>query len=482
MKIAFLSSEVAPLAKTGGLGDVAGALPKALKKLNIDARVFMPFYGLVDKSKYKVKKVASAAVFIREKSEAFGIWQTELPNSSVKVYLIKHRLFNGKEIYVSGRIMKGKKYTRAKNDVERFSFFTQSALEACKALDFQPDVVHAQDWHTALAADMIKTRNLSDNFFIKTKVLYTIHNLANQGISDPQIIRYAKISPDFPVIKADAENGDINFMVQGILMSDLVNTVSPRYAVEILYHYQGAGLDNILRKRKKDLYGILNGIDTDFFNPKNDKYIKYQYGREDVFKKKNNKVALQKELGLTQDENINLVGFVSRLVWQKGSELITEDMIENLNCQFVFLGTGQKEYEDYLKRLAKKYPKKISANIFFDAALAQKIYAASDIFLVPSRFEPCGLTQMIAMRYGSVPVVRATGGLDDTVDGSVGFKFKKYSSAVLEKILAKALDVYYYDQEHWLKLQKNGMKKDFSWDKSARDYLRLYQKLVARKY
>jgi len=487
MKVAFLSAEAAPLAKAGGLGDVVGALPKALKKMQVDVRIFLPFYGSIDKRSYRCVKVIDVLeVPVDSRWEKISVWQTKLPRSDVCVYLIKHKFFDAKNIYTGRRYKVGNNYTRTKIDVERFSFFTQSALAACQALNFQPAVVHAQDWHTALAADMIKTRNLADNFFINTKVLYTIHNLANQGITSPEIIRYAKVDPNFPIIKADAKNGDINFMVQGILGSDLINTVSRRYAVEILYHYQGAGLDNILRQRKKDLTGILNGIDTQAFDPATDKFIKYNYSAKDLFKKQNNKIFLQKRLGLPQDKSKCLVGFISRLVWQKGIELITDTLVKNADCQFVFLGSGQKEYEDYLARLAKKYPNKFNVNIKFDVVLAQQIYAASDMLLVPSRFEPCGLTQMIAMRYGSVPVARRTGGLADTINNynyslkrANGFLFTEFSAGALAKILNKAVNLYYSNPDKWLKLQKNCLRQDFSWERSARQYLAVYKKLLS---
>lgn len=489
MKVAFLSAEVAPLAKAGGLGDVAASLPKALYNLDIDVRIFMPFYGLINKHQYKCKLVASNVnIAIDNYNEKVSLWQTKLPGTSVCVYLIKHKFFNSKNIYATSRKTVGDKYTRAHKDVERFSLFTQAALEACKVLNFKPNIVHAQDWHTALAADMIHTRNLSDNFFINTKILYTIHNLANQGITSPQIIRYAKVDPNFPVVQADAKDGDINCMVQGIMSSDLINTVSPRYAVEILYHYQGAGLDNILRRRKKDLHGILNGVDYDIFNPKSDPYIKYRYTGVNSTNKKKNKLFLQKKIGWKTDANKCLVGLVSRLVWQKGIELIDQDLLHNTDCQFVILGTGQKEYENYLQKLAKRYPNKLKLYTFFDAPLAQQIYAASDMFLVPSRFEPCGLTQMIAMRYGSVPVVRRTGGLADTVKNygstpfsrkhATGFIFNKFSATALKQSLGKALKIYHEYPDKWAQLQKNCLQQDFSWDKSAKQYMLLYKKLL----
>ncbi len=277
-------------------------------------------------------------------------------------------------------------------------------------------------------------------------------------------------------LAVDAQDGDINFMVQGILSADAVNTVSPTYAKEITTSTYGAGLEKIIKDNSNKISGIVNGIDVDFFNPAKDKNIYKKYSLTSLESKTVNKLKLQKELKLPEDKDIALVGFVSRLAWQKGLELITKT-IGNLDCQFVFLGTGQKEYENQLKALAKKYPKKIKAKIMFDVGLAQKFYAASDIFLMPSRFEPCGLGQMIAMRYGTIPVARATGGLVDTINKKLGFTFKEFNKEALEKSLTEALNIYYKKPKKWLKMKRNCMKQDFSWNKSAKQYLKLYKKL-----
>ena len=551
IKVLLLTAELAPIAKVGGLADVAGALPKALVQLGVDIRICLPFYGLIDTVKFKPKKILeNIEVHIDNKVEKISAWKMNLPGTKIPVFLIKHKYFNYKKIYCGKRIMHGNKaltqnnsytcttyschlysknpskypdtlhnfskksdinlcakcksyfasepkYSRGADDIKRFAFFSIAALEVARSIDFVPDVIHAQDWHTALVSDYLKTINKKeDDFFAQTKTLYTIHNLANQGIADTDVVSFAGIDPNLKTIQDDQKDGDINFMVQGILSSDLINTVSKCYAKEILHYYQGAGLDNILKKREKDLYGILNGIDTDFFNPEKDKFIYKKYSLKTLEKKQENKIFLQKKLGLWPDKNIALVGLVSRLVWQKGIELISDDFA-NLNCQFVFLGTGQKEYEKHLLALAKKYPHQFSAKIMFDVKLAQQIYASSDIFLMPSRFEPCGLGQMIAMRYGTVPVVRKTGGLADTVfdfkSGSRlqkkfsflnselkkanGFSFKNFNSKALYKVLDRALDVYYNSPKQWHKLQANGMCHDFSWSKSAREYLELYNKL-----
>ncbi|MDP2708842.1 MAG: glycogen/starch synthase [bacterium] len=439
LKILVAAAEVAPIAKVGGLGDVIGALPKALIKLNLDARVIMPFYGVIDKKKYKIKPIKRG---IKINDETFSLWRTDLPNSAVPVYLIEHANFADKKIY--GGAADGL------NGINKFIFFSRAILESAKAINFMPDVIHLNDWHTAPAASLLK----AELFFNKTKILFTIHNLANQGITPTG-----------------------NLMAEGILNAGLINTVSPTYAREILTKQYGAGLEKILAKRKKSLHGVLNGIDTDFFNPRTDKLIARNYSAADPEKKAANKLSLQKQLNLPSDKNTPLVGLVTRFVWQKGVDLITEKF-SRLNCQFAFLGTGEKKYEQALAALAKKYPRQFSAQIKFDEKLAHRIYAASDIFLVPSRFEPCGLTQLIAMRYGAVPLARATGGLADTISAQVGFTFKKFGAEELYKTLNRALKVYGQKPPAWRQLQLNGMRQDFSWNKSAEEYLKLYKQLL----
>jgi len=443
-KILIAAAEVTPIAKVGGLGDVIGALPKALAKLNLDVRIIMPFYGAINRNKYKIKLIKPN---IKIGAETINLWQTNLPNSTVPVYLIEHGFFKGNEIYSTA-------LADGPEDREKFVFFSQAILKCIRAINFKPDVIHLNDWHTAAVATLLKTDYKNDRFFKQIKTLYTIHNLANQGKTKTK-----------------------NYLAEGILNADLINTVSPTYAKEILTEEYGAGLEKILQARKKQLYGILNGIDTDFFNPQTDRLIKYNYSAQALKNKTANKQTLQRQLGLPPDKNTALVGLVTRFVWQKGIELITEEF-SKLNCQFVFLGMGEKKYENALLALAKKFPNKFNVQIKFDEELAHQIYAASDIFLVPSRFEPCGLTQLIAMRYGAVPVVRSTGGLADTVNEKVGFSFKEYSAPILYKTLNKALNIFYSQPQAWRRLQINGMKQNCSWDKSAREYLKIYKKLL----
>ncbi len=465
LKVLMLGAECSPFAKVGGLADVVGSLPKAIKKQGIDVRLILPLYGSIDREKYKVKKIISNIKVPSGKNFiGINIWQSKLPGSQVKVYFIENKkYFDKKEVYTG-------------NNEERFLFFSLAALYILPVIKFKPNVVHCHDSHTALVPDIVKAGVLDflDNF----KTLYTIHNFRYQGKTGEEALSTGNLHKSFlESLSVDAEDGDINFTVQGILNANIVNTVSKKYSREILTKEYGEGLEKVIRQRKKDLYGIVNGIDVDFFNPAKDKNIFKKYTIKSLENKKYNKKSLQKKLNLEIDEEKPVVSVISRLAPQKGLNLITEKIIKENDCHFVFLGTGQKEIEKKLKDLAKKYPKKVSSQIIFDIKLAQQIYAASDIFLMPSRFEPCGLGQMIAMRYGTIPVVRATGGLDDTVDNKTGFKFNDFTSRALGQSLSDALNVYYGEHNKWIKMQKNCMMKDFSWDKSAKEYINLYKKL-----
>jgi len=466
LKVLIPSAEVAPFSKVGGLADVVGSLPVALKKQGIDARVVSPLYGSVNREKYKLQKiysdleVPSGMMMLK-----INIWESKIPGTQVKIYFIDSpEYFKDKEIYRNG------------DNSERFLFFSSALLYALPIIKFIPDIIHLQDSHVALIPDILKTTNLQ--FLKNIKTLFTIHNFQYQGKTSPEILSVANLNRnDLESLKIDAKDGDLNFMAEGVVNSDLINTVSKTYAEEITTSAYGANLEKVIRKRKKDLFGIVNGINIKSFNPQTDKFLVKNYSLKTIQKKQENKIALQKKLGLPVDKTKVVVGLVSRLFWQKGLDLIA-DNFHKLNCQFVFLGTGQKEYENQLKTLAKKYPKQFSANIFFDLKLASQVYAGSDIFLMPSRFEPCGLGQMIAMRYGTLPLVRATGGLKDTVDEKVGFSFNKVSKKELFKTIELALKIYYQYPENWEKMRENAMKRDFSWDKSSLEYIKLYKKLL----
>ncbi|PLX22072.1 hypothetical protein C0584_00920 [Candidatus Parcubacteria bacterium] len=468
IKILMAAAELAPFAKEGGLADVTGSLPQAIKKRGHDVRVIMPKYGLVDEKKYKLKKtIKNLEIKSGRLKEKINIWEGYIPKSKVLVYFVENsKYFRFKNVY------------HTKLDInKRFFFFATAVIQSLESIDFIPDVLHCHDYHTAILTDLVKS---SKNEKIRNiKTLLTIHNLKYQGKTGIRTLSIANLKKkSLKTLEKDSQDGDINSMVQGILNADIINTVSRTYAKEILTKEYAPHLDNILKKRKKDLFGIVNGINTELFDPKTDQNIKYNFSEKTLKRKALNKLDLQKKLGLEQNKNIPMIGLVSRLVWQKGLDLIDESFLD-LDCQFVFLGLGSKEDEQRLKNLAKKKPKMISTNIKFSLKLAQKIYASSDMFLMPSRFEPCGLGQMIAMRYGTVPIVRKTGGLADTVNSKLGFSFSIYEPGVLFATIEKAIKTY-ANKDKWLKMSKNCINKDFSWDKSADEYLRLYKKAIRK--
>ena len=466
IKILMAAAECAPFAKVGGLADVVGSLPKALKEQGVDVRLVLPLYGTISRRKYELKKiysdleVPSGRVMLK-----VNIYQSRLPNSEVIIYFIdSEEYFSKKQVYGKG------------NHSERFLFFSLAALYAIPCYSWEPQIIHMHDAHVAMMADIIKVSRLE--YIRDLKTLLTIHNLRYQYADEPMHLSTGNLHPKMlKTLSVDTEDGDVNFMVQGVLNSDIINTVSPTYAKEIATSIYGASLEKIIRKRRDDLYGILNGIDVDLFNPKTDTNIVKRYDVKTINCKKENKIALQKDFNLPINENIPVIGFVSRLVWQKGLELVTPEL-HKLKAQFVFLGRGAKKYEKHLKMLSKKYPDQFGVDIGFDLGTAQKIYAGSDFFLMPSRFEPCGLGQLIAMRYGAVPIVRATGGLKDTVTETLGFSFKNIKEVDFFNAVKKALDTYYEKPEKFQIMQINGMKQDFSWNKSAGEYVDLYRKLI----
>jgi len=472
------TAELAPLAKVGGLGDVAGSLPKALSKLNSSIKMIMPFYGVIDKKKYKLSLVKrNISVDVELQKAKFDLYKTKLPGTSIDVFLVKHKIFDG-PVYV------GKAKHKKIGDVERFVFFSKALVEVVKIMKWKIDIIHCHDWHTALVPTFVDEYSIMDKNFSNIKTLLTIHNLAVQGKTGLDIVDYGGLHQDLtPALMEDyydKDGGIINLMRIGILSADYINTVSPNYAQEILTKEYGANMESFLLRRKKHLQGILNGIDIDFFNPAKDKFIKKKYNIKNVLKNKLvNKKYLQTISNLA-NEDLPVFGLVSRLFDQKGLDILVpslEKMLKKYDFQLVVLGTGAPEYEKAFKVLAKLYKNKVKANITFDIALAQEIYAGSDFFLMPSRFEPCGLGQMIAMRYGTIPIARQTGGLKDTVKhNKTGIVFKKYQQTEVIKAIEQALRLY-KNKTKFAKMIKTDMKQDFSWNKSAKQYLNLYKKL-----
>ena len=479
LKILILSAEVVPFAKTGGLADVAGSLPKALKQLGHDVRVCMPRYGRIDPARFNLQKVLDPfPVPMDSTTEPVGIVAGTI-GQGIPVYLTESDRYFGREgIY------------GYPDDGERFILFCRAALEMLKRLNWQPDVIHCNDWHTGIVPNWLQTAYLGDPFFAHTASVYTIHNLQYQGIFGQRILEVAGID-EYGFIQrpdvADLSNV-VDLMARGILFADIVTTVSVRYAEEIQTPEFGERLDPLLRDRREHLFGVLNGVDYDEFNPATDKYIARNFDVNTLDLRIENKLALQHEAGLPERPDVPLIGLVSRLVDQKGFDILAEvfdHLMSVLDVQFVLLGTGDPHYHNVFNSFAQRYPEKTAIFLTFNAPLAQKIYAGSDMFLMPSRFEPCGLGQLISLHYGSIPVVRSTGGLADTVQDfdprtgqGNGFAFAPYNGMHLYTTVVRAVENYKYANT-WRQLQVRGMQADYSWQASARKYVDLYYKALA---
>ena len=478
LRILTIAAEVAPFAKTGGLADVAGALPKALAGAGHDVRVVMPAYAAQERAIRSgdpgiAALPGSLQVPLGIGPLPAGILEARLPGSEVPVYFVAERaLFDRPNVYGYD------------DDPYRFAFLGRAALELTRILDWRPDVVHAHDWHAAPALVWLATAGAAHPHFAGTPTVFTIHNLAHQGRSSRRVLSYLGAEP--PPLHEESAWDEVNFMARGIYHATLVNTVSPTYAREILTPAGGNGLDALLRHRQVDLHGILNGLDVDVWNPATDARLALTFEPERLARRAANKVALQERLNLDIDEQVPLVAMVTRLDAQKGME-ITGHVVHLLmsgragEAQFVVLGTGAAPYEEMFSRLSSYHRRKMAAVLTFAGDLAPLIYGGSDLFLMPSLFEPCGLGQMIAMRYGSVPVVRATGGLADTVrDGFTGFTFEAYTADAFWMALQRALFIHNTDRENWTRIQRNGLAANFSWADSARGYLQLYEWALAR--
>jgi starch synthase len=473
LNVLFLSAEVAPFAKTGGLGDIGGSLPKALHELGHDVRVVMPAYQKIEAG---YPGVSATPILLNVPTGAgvipAGVFEGRLPDSDVPVYFIAEwNLFNRPNIYGYW------------DDPYRFAFFSRAAFELAFALNWRPHILHGHDWHAAPAVTWLATAGQSDPRFRGIPSIFTIHNLAHQGQTSWNLFNYLQL---YTHKLAEEPYGEVNFMARGIYHATLVNTVSPTYAREIMTAAGGVGLDGLLRYRHYDLHGILNGLDYEEWNPAADPRLPYHYDMDSLDRRIQNRRELQARAGLPQRDNIPLVAIVSRLDFQKGLDLVGHVIHLLMNgyagdAQFVVLGTGASHYENMFAQLASYHSDKMTAFLTYDASLAPLIYAGSDMFLMPSLFEPCGLGQMIAMRYGSVPVVRLTGGLADTVQDSItGFTFFDYSTSAFWDALQRAIYIYNVDKESWRRIQENGMKSDFSWQRSAQGYQQLYQWAIAR--
>ena len=480
LKVLYVASEAVPFIKTGGLADVAGSLPKALKKQGVDIRVVMPKYGKISHEYLdKMEHVYDGEFTTAWRTKFLGIDKLEL--DGVTFYFIDNQEY----FYREGFYGYG-------DDAERFSFFSRAVLEILPKDDFWPDVIHTNDWHTALVNVYLRLDHIGDERYERIRTVFTIHNLKYQGVF-PKDVMEDVLGLDWKYFtNGDLEYYDaVNFMKGAIIYADNITTVSRTYAQEIQYEYFGEGLDGLLRSRAADLHGINNGLDTDLYNPETDPYLTdpfTQYNADTALETKtDNKVALQHILDLPLERRTPLVAMVTRLVEAKGLDLVVrvlDELLEHENMQFVLLGTGDRVYEDWFRELAWRHPTKVSANIYFSDEMAQRIYASSSIFLMPSAYEPCGLGQLIAMRYGAIPVVRATGGLTDTVipynkatgEGN-GFLFADYNAHDMMYTIKKALTIY-RDLGAWTRLMKNAMQADYSWARSSKEYKALYERLI----
>ena len=473
MKILFVATEASPFFKTGGLGDVIGSLPKALLKEGADVRVIMPKYSSIPSS-YREKMVHKAAITVPVGWRRQFCGLEEYTELDVPFYFIDNDFYFAREgIY------------GFYDDAERFAFFCRAVLDALPYLEFQPDIIHCHDWPTGMVSTFLKAHYQNNEFYQDIKTVFTIHNLRYQGLFPKEILgELLDLGEEYFNMGGLEFYGQVNYLKGGLVFSDLVTTVSPTYAMEIQTPEFGENLDGLLSKKAGSLMGIANGID-DNYNPQTDPELFINY-KVSTVKKQKNKEKLQEILGLPVNGKLPMVALISRLVEQKGLELIRDVINEILamDLQLVVLGTGEGKYEEMFKEAAGRYPEKLSANLFFDDSLARKIYSASDIFLMPSLFEPCGIAQLIAMRYGCVPLVRETGGLKDTVhnfenltgEGS-GFTFVNYQAEDLLNTLNRAV-ILYRDKSLWLKISKNISKKDLSWRKPAKEYLALYHGLL----
>lgn len=478
IQILFALSECVPFAKSGGLADVGGALPLALnRKRSVRASVIMPQYSSIpDEYLNKLEHITHFEMDLGWRKKYCGI--NKLIHRGITFYLI-----DNKDYFDTGYL-----YGYGDYEAERFAFFSTAVLEAIPYLDEKPDIIHCHDWQTAMIPALLKNRYALVDSWSNIKTIFTIHNLRFQGIFSPDLL------PDlFNLERSMAEGGKIgnstamNYMKGAITYSDMITTVSPTYSEEILTSWAGEGLEGALKDRSEDLYGIVNGIDHTFFNPAKDKLIEANFSPSDLSGKAVCKTALQREAGLPVDPDAPLVGMIGRLTSQKGLDLIDRvmDDIMGENLQMVVLGTGDKNFENMFRFFSGLYPKKLKAFITFDLKLAQKIYAGSDMFLMPSLYEPCGLAQMISMSYGTIPVVRETGGLRDTVmsyDSDTGmgngFSFAYYNAHDMLFTIKRALKYYNDSPEIWEEMQLRGMNSDFSWKASASEYVELYKKLM----
>jgi len=484
-KVLFVAAEVHPYATVGGLGMIVFSLSRALKKMGVDCRIFMPKYGSIDEKKYKTEmvleglKVPTDEVAEEKKFLICNVKKHLPSDSDAPIYFLENMEYCEKRSNVYG-------YS---DDPIRFTLLSRGVLEFLRHSDWVPDVINCTDWHTGSLPNYLKTVYSQDPVLSKIKTVFSIHNLAHQAVFDHRFVSQMDFddgkSPIAPFFSEKLAKQ--NFMKRGIIYSDIVNTVSETYAQEIMTPEYGEKLDDLLKEVRTKVFGILNGLDYEQMNPATDKLIPSNFSVSNIKDRIKNKTHLQKEFNLECSEDAPILGMVTRLDEQKGIDLlfpILEILITEFRCQFVIVGGGEGKYRVFFEEMNKKFPKKIGCHLMPDFNLSRHIFPGCDMFLVPSKFEPCGITQMEAMRYGAIPVVRKTGGLADTVEdfdpkknSGNGFVFEKFSSHALFGAIVRALETYKYEKI-WQELMKRAMKADFSWEASAQKYLDLYRKTL----
>ncbi|MFJ7638114.1 glycogen synthase GlgA [Peribacillus sp. NPDC097225] len=477
MNVLFAASECAPFIKTGGLGDVIGALPKALKKQGVNVSVILPkFKDLPFHIKQEMTHVTSIEVPVGWRQQFCGI--EKLVANGITYYFLDNEYYfkrHGSYGYF--------------DDGERFAFFSRAILESIPFLDDHPEIIHCHDWQTGLVSVLLKAHYQKHPLYENIKTVFTIHNLLYQGVYPKTVLaELLDLSELYFNMDGLEFHGNVSYLKAGLAFSNYITTVSPSYAEEIQTPYYGEQLDGYLRKRNGDLKGIINGIDNESYNPASDEYLPVPFSTYEG--KMKNKRELQEILNLPVNDEVPVISMVTRLVDQKGIDLILHVFHEMMGqgIQFVLLGTGEEKYEWAFHNLAEQYPNQVSTNTYFDEGMARRIYAGSDIFLMPSQFEPCGIGQLIAMRYGALPLVRETGGLRDTVipynqftgEGN-GFSFTNYNAHDMLHTIEQAVGMYKFQPKRWKQLTENAMNEDFSWDSSSSEYIDLYESLLTIK-
>lgn len=491
LSILFVSSEVVPFAKTGGLADVSAALPQVVREAGHDIRIMMPKFAAVSDRKFKIhdiKRLTDMPIELGDRTMLGSVKSSFLTNIKTKVqvyFLSNDELYCRPDLYVDPKT----KEAWPDND-DRFIFFCKGVLRTMLLLGWKPDIIHLNDWQSGLIAALLKTEYADEPLFKNTRIVFTVHNAAYQGIFPASSFEKTGLPEKAFKSQGLEFHGKMNLLKAGLMYADHITTVSPTYAKEIRSSKDyGFGLEDVFKRKARKTSGILNGMDTTVWDPSSDNMIAKTYTKDSLEKKLENKEALCKRFKLSFDPEVPVIGIVSRLADQKGFDLIEEKLadIMKLNLQIVVLGSGEKKYEDLFKKAAKKYKKKLGVHIGFDEDFAHLIEAGSDMFLMPSKYEPCGLNQMYSLRYGTLPIVRATGGLADSVDdldekpkAGTGFVFRDYKAKQMLDAIKRALKAF-EDRKVWEAAMVRAMKKDNSWDASARRYIDLYKKLLKRK-